>query len=132
MDEEILYTIKGLLGTDNWEAFDTQILGYINDTLLSLDQLGCLKEYYDVLDEDTTWEQIIKIPSGKDQVPASVIGAIKVLVYIRVKLLFDPPQNTQYYEKRDAELQWRIKEAYEPYTYQDINEIYKDGAYLDD
>ena len=51
MDESILLSIKSLLGlTEDYTAFDTQIIMHINSVILILKQLGVCEKAYVVKD----------------------------------------------------------------------------------
>lgn len=111
----ILDDTKVLLDAEDFTGFDNKILGFIGDALLSLYDVGCVKDTYEEIDEDTEWEHVFKIPPEKDTIPTPLLMAIKNIVYIKVKLLFDPPNNTQYLEKKADELLWRIRINYDRY-----------------
>ena len=109
MNESILSTIKKLLGvTDDYDYFDQDLLIHINSALMSLSQIGVRpsQDFY-TLDKDTTWSEYL----GYDYQENIDFGSIKSYIYLKVKLLFDPPQNSFTIEainKMITEMEWRI------------------------
>lgn len=86
MTNTILEDVKDYLPIDqSVTSFDRILIGYIDGAMLALSQMGSLKKDY-VLDEDTTWEDIIEPCSD-----VSVYAAMMEYVKMDVKLLFDPP-----------------------------------------
>lgn len=109
MNESILSTVKKLLGvTDDYDYFDQDLLIHINSALMSLSQIGvCPSQDFYTLDKDTTWSEYL----GYDYQENIDFGSIKSYIYLKVKLLFDPPQNSFTIEainKMIAEMEWRI------------------------
>lgn len=103
--ESILTSIKKLLGiTEEYEHFDVDIIMHINSVLMILTQLGVgPPEGFLIQDETSTWT---------DFVPDTMkIEAIKSYMYLKVKLLFDPPLSSavmESYNRQIRELEWRI------------------------
>jgi len=88
MNESIFTTIKTLLDvhTDD-DSFDADILTYINSALYSLRQIGVgPKEGFVVTGADQTWSEF--------STNASLIGEVKTYIQQKVRLLFDPPNNS--------------------------------------
>ena len=85
----ILTSIKKLLGPDEEDtSFDTDITIHINSALFRLNQLGVgPAEGYVVTDKSQTWSDFIG-SNRKD------LEAIKTYVYLKTRLLFDPPQSS--------------------------------------
>ena len=111
VDTDGIYnSIKLMLGMEpDYKAFDTDIIVHINTALAKLTQIGVgPKTGYelDLVDPTTSkWEDFL----GNDA--SKVLNMVKTYVYIQVKLVFDPPQNsfTQDLLKKEAEeLVWRI------------------------
>lgn len=107
--ESILTSIKKLLGIDNkYEHFDPDIIMHINSVLMILNQLGVgPDEGFSIEDERATWE---------DFVPGMDFEAVKTYIYLKVKLVFDPPQNSTVIEsikQTISELEWRLNVAAE-------------------
>ena len=103
--ESILTSIKKLLGiTEEYEHFDADVIMHINSVLMILTQLGVgPPEGFFIQDETSTWT---------DFVPDTMkIEAIKSYMYLKVKLLFDPPPSSavmESYNRQISELEWRI------------------------
>lgn len=84
MDTSILNDIKVMLGiTVDTTAFDAEIIIHINSALTSIYQLGVSETPLYIHDSATIWTSLLGI--FKD------IELVKSLVYLKVKLLFDPP-----------------------------------------
>lgn len=102
--ESILTSIKKKLGiTEEYEHFDEQIIMDINSALMILGQIGVGKEPYFITSDMETWDDFLN--NSKD------LEAAKTYVYLRVKLVFDPPQNSsvqQAYKQQADELEWRL------------------------
>lgn len=103
--KSILNSIKKLLGlTKECTDFDTDIKIHINTIIMNLDQLGVIiPKSFKVEDENQTWDEIIKDDTKLD--------SIITYVYLRVKLVFDPPLSSAVIEANKEtirELEWRI------------------------
>lgn len=103
--ESILISIKKMLGiSEDYDAFDSVIVMYINSVFSTLTQLGIgSSEGFSVLDEAETWSDFI----GDD----ATLEAVKSYTYLRVRLLFDPPLNSTVIESMNRqikELEWRL------------------------
>lgn len=117
MTNSILLTVKKLLGiSEEYHAFDIDILTNINAVFLTLNQLGIgpvlpfqLPLMMDSDDEDdpaiaTTWDDFLG-----DQ--KEHLAAVQTYVYQRVRLLFDPPTNSFLVDairKSCDEFEWRF------------------------
>ena len=104
MADSILTTTKKLLGFDaDYTEFDLDIITHINSVLFSLNQLGVgPSDGFIVEDETATWDQFI----GTDK-----IASVKSYIYIKVRLLFDPPSTSfaqASFQKQADELEWRL------------------------
>lgn len=110
MEESILNTIKKLLGitTDN-KDFDTDIIVDINSVFMILRQLGVgPEEGFKIEDDSTTWDEYI---SDEDD-----LEAVKSYIYLRVKIMFDPPLNgtvTDALNSVKDEIEWRLNLRHE-------------------
>lgn len=106
MDEpSILNSIKKLIGiTNDDHSFDTDIMIHINTVFMTLNQLGVGPPNGFKIDDDAD--------AWIDFVPDTTrIEAIKTYMYLKVKLLFDPPINSaviESYNRTINELEWRI------------------------
>lgn len=102
----ILTDIKKLLGLgEDYTAFDTDISIHINSALMAANQIGVGPATgLRIANSEATWDDL-DIPGDLD------LEAIKTWVYLKVRLVFDPPQNsfvTQAIEKQIDELTWRL------------------------
>lgn len=106
-DSSILTTIKKLLGlTEEYTAFDTDIMVHINTVFANLVQMGIGQESgFMITDKSKTWKDFLPVEN--------LIFMNQVISYINIKvrLLFDPPANGNLLEalnKNAAELEYRL------------------------
>lgn len=109
--ESILTSIKKLLGiAESYKQFDTDIIIHINSALMVLNQLGVgPSQGFSIKDETNTWSEFI--PEDRYD-----MESIKSYVYMKVRLLFDPPASSAAItsmEKLISELEFRINVAAE-------------------
>ena len=102
--ESILTSIKKLLGPEeSYDHFDTDIIIHINSALMVLNQLGVGPvEGFSISNKEAVWT---------DFVPEKNVEAVKTYVYLKVRLIFDPPQSSflvAAIEKQITELEWRL------------------------
>jgi hypothetical protein len=102
--DSILITIKKMLGLDAvYDVFDPEIIVYINTAINVLEQLGVGVDGYIVTSADNTWEEFLT--------DISKLEGVKTYIYIRVRMLFDPPANStlsKTLEDTARELEWRL------------------------
>lgn len=106
MDKSILNNVKKMLGLDeDYVAFDTDVIIHINSVFSTLSQLGIGPiEGFMIEDDIPTWDDFLITPNAN-------LSSIKTYVYLRVRLLFDPPATSfaiQAMEKQIQELEWRL------------------------
>lgn len=106
--ESILTSIKKLLGIEEeYTQFDDDIIMHINTVFLNLTQLGVGPAEGFLIEDDTaTWYDFIG--------DSNQLQAVKSYMYLKVKLLFDPPLSSSVIESMNrmiAELEWRINVA---------------------
>ena len=111
MTDSILNSIKKLLGLDaEYDVFDTDIIIHINTILSTLVQIGVGSyEHSTVTGPDETWADFL----GAD---TRNVELVKLYVYMRVRLIFDPPSSSaviEAYNKAIAEFEWRANVAVE-------------------
>lgn len=109
--ESILTSIKKLLGiAEDYKHFDTDLIIHINSVFMILAQLGVgPSESFSISDEYTVWSDFI--PEGQK------LEAVKSYMYLKVKLLFDPPLSSAVIESMNkliAEYEWRLNVAVDP------------------
>lgn len=111
MEPSILITIKKMLGLDqDYDVFDEEIKVHINSVFMYLNQLGVGPDTpFSITGDTETWPQFT--PSGDNA------NALKTYMYLRVKLIFDPP-NTSFVLKaiqdQITELEWRLNVQVDP------------------
>lgn len=114
-NNNILEDVKKSLGPmiGDTDAFDDQLLVFINSTLLTLDQLGAIKEGCSTVNEDTAWSGIVKRPPSNNNIEP-IYSAIQQYVSFKTRLLFDPPGSgaKEVFESLCDEALWRIEVAY--------------------
>lgn len=108
--ESILTSIKKLLGiAEAYEHFDPDIIMHINSVFMILNQIGVgPSEGFTIEDETSVWTDFIP--------ETSKLEAVKTYVYLKVRLLFDPPLNSTVVESINrtiSELEWRLNVAAE-------------------
>ena len=110
MEDSILTSIKKLLGiTEEYEHFDVDIIIHINSVFMILKQLGVgPPDGFSISDETSVWSDFID--------DSSDIESVKSYMYLKVKLLFDPPLSSAAMEATKqliSELEWRLTLAAE-------------------
>jgi hypothetical protein len=105
METSILDSTKKILGISaDYKAFDLDVLTHINSAFSTLNQLGVGPAAgFMIEDETVEWTDFLG--------PDPLLNSVKTYVYLRVRMLFDPP-GTSYlisaYEKQIQELEWRL------------------------
>ena len=106
MDNSILNNVKKMLGLDeSYTAFDTDVIIHVNTVFSTLSQLG--------IGPATGFMIEGKIPTWLDFFGANDpnLNAVKTYVYLRVRLLFDPPATSfaiSAMNEQIKELEWRL------------------------
>lgn len=103
--ESILTTIKKMLGiAADYTHFDTDIIVHINTVLVTLNQIGVGPETPATISSVAdTWENTLGDISN--------IESVKTYIYLKVRLLFDPPASSYVLESMNRaanELEWRL------------------------
>lgn len=129
MSDSILNSTKKALGIGaDYDAFDADILMHINSVFSTLQQLGVGPAGgFRIEDDVPTWSSYL----GEDP----RYNAVQSYVYLRVRLLFDPP-GTSYLidslKKQAEELEWRLNVAAEEIIYDNPfdpdEEVYDGGS----
>lgn len=104
MTDSILLTVKKMLGiAEEYHAFDIDIITNINSVFLTLNQLGVgPKDPYQIAGVDEVWT---------DFVDSKTVPGIQTYIYLKTRLLFDPPTNSFLVEnvnKQISELEFRM------------------------
>jgi hypothetical protein len=105
MSDSILTSTKKVLGLDeSYTAFDVDIIMHINTALMALAQLGVgPEEGLGIVDETTLW--------GRLTLGDNMLNPVKTYVYLRVRLLFDPPTSSFLLKAQEEQLrewEWRL------------------------
>lgn len=104
--ESILISIKKMLGiTKEYDHFDNDLIMHINSVFMILTQLGIgPSSGFTITGEYETWDTFL--PEGQN------LEAVKSYMYMKVRLLFDPPSSSIVMEcmnRMISELEWRLK-----------------------
>lgn len=105
MEESILNTIKTMLLGSGLEVtdFDTDLIVLINSALSNMVQFGVSDKQFQITGSTETWNQLIT--------NENILASVKEYIYIRAKLLFDPPSSSivmEAYKEIMKEDEWRI------------------------
>ena len=104
IQESVLMSIKQLLGVSQGSsAFDLEIMMDINGALTVLYQLGYGKTPRHIKDSSIKWTDIFTDDEFNDLVVN--------YIYLKVKLMFDPPQSGVLHEAMEREItefEWRL------------------------
>lgn len=109
--DSILTSIKKMLGvTEEYEHFDADIIMHINSTFMILTQLGVgPSEGFSIKDKTALWSDFIPENSN--------LESVKSYIYMKVRLLFDPPTSSAVMESMKnqiSELEWRLNVEVDP------------------
>lgn len=107
----ILTSIKKLLGiAEEYTHFDSDIIMHINSVFMILTQLGVGPEdSFTIEDDMAKWTDFL--PNG------ALLNLVKSYMYLKVKLLFDPPISSAAIESMNrivSEFEWRINAEVDP------------------
>lgn len=106
----ILSSTKQLAGmTDEYTAYDKQIIMYINSVFLVLKQLGIGPPtgFY-ITDDSYEWKDFIP---GEEPEVEFLRETVKAYMGDKVRLKFDPPSSSAHLEalkQNIAEMEWRL------------------------
>lgn len=114
MTASILNTIKKMLGlSEDYTVYDVDVITLINSALMTLQQYGVgPKQGFIVTSSEQTWGEFFAESNGKQ------LEAVKMYVYLKVKMVFDPPQTSfvmDAFKETCQETEWRLKEQMESY-----------------
>lgn len=105
MTDSILDSTKKILGLDpEYTAFDLDIITHINAVFSDLQQLGVgPEEGFAIEDASSNWNEFL--------VGNLMLNSVKTYIYLRVRLLFDPPITSYLISSLKEQLQaleWRL------------------------
>ena len=111
--ENILDSIKKLLGIDEADLnFDQELIMHINSVFMVLNQLGVGPVGgFKISSNEETWTDFVGARLD--------LESVKSYIYLKVRLLFDPPQNSFLVESINIQIQeyeWRLNVQVEPYA----------------
>jgi hypothetical protein len=114
--QSIINSIKKVSGlTEDDDSFDLDVLMHVNSIFSDLTQLGLgPDEGFEVEDASTTWDAFTD--NSKQQ------NSVKTYVYLRLRLIFDPPTTSYAIESMDKQIQkaeWRLNVEREGRLWQD-------------
>lgn len=117
MTDSILNSTKKVLGiAEDDDSFDLDILMHINTVFTTLHQLGIGPlDGFMIEDSETTWSDYLEDNTN--------LNAVKSYMYVRVKLLFDPPSTSfaiEAMQKQITEFEWRLNVYREGRVYPDV------------
>lgn len=103
--ESILTSIKKMIGLpEDYIQFDGDLIIHINSVFMALNQLGVGPAAgFTISDKSKTWTDYLGVGTN--------IEAVKSYMYLKVRLMFDPPSSSaviEAIERQRAELEWRI------------------------
>jgi hypothetical protein len=103
--DSVLTSTKKNLGIEEaYTHFDNDLIMHINSVLMILNQLGIgPTDGFGITDKNDVWSDIIG--ERKD------LEAIKTYIYLKVRLVFDPPQTGYLVESINnqcKEFEWRL------------------------
>ena len=105
LSESILLSVKKMLGLDeDYDVFDPELIIHINTVFGTLHQLGVGPEdQFRITGDSDLWSEFTTEGEQTDEV--------KTYVYLRVRLLFDPPSSSfvlSSFKEQLQELEWRL------------------------
>lgn len=104
--DSILNSIKKTLGIEeDCEDFDEELIIHINSVFIIVNQIGIPKKVDTVMidSKENKWEDFFD--------DNKIISLLKSYVYMKVRLLFDPPTNSSLLESMKSsinEYEWRL------------------------
>lgn len=106
VNSSILLSVKKMLGPSaDYDVFDPELIIYINSVFGTLHQLGVGPEEKFVITGDSElWSDFTT--EGEE------IEEVKSYMYLRVRLLFDPPSSSfvlSSFKEQIKELEWRLQ-----------------------
>lgn len=130
MEKSILQATKKTLGIDpSYTVFDHDIITHINSAFFTLSQLGVGPDSGFRIDDDSTeWDDFF--------VDEQIASAVPTYIYLKVRLLFDPPATSYLlaaYEKQIQEHEVRLSMQREEEEWADPDPPRRlEGAYYDE
>lgn len=109
--DSILISIKSQLGiSEDYDAFDNELIIHINSVLRILNQLGVGKDKFSITDSSSKWADFLGDQEAE-------LDDVKTYVYLKVRYVWDPPQvgaQMSAISEYIKELEWRINVQVDP------------------
>lgn len=104
-DDSILTSVKKMLGIpEEYEHFDMDLIIHINSVFMILTQMGVgPSNGFSISNKQTKWSEFIE--------DARLIESVKSYIYLKVRLIFDPPTSsavTEAINRSISEFEWRL------------------------
>lgn len=120
MEQSILTSTKKILGVaEDYTAFDLDILTHINSVLSTLDQLGVGPlGGGSIEDASTDWSDL--------DLPQNQLGMVRTYVYLKVRMLFDPPSTSFHINAMEAQIkecEWRLNTFREDVLLEEVESV---------
>lgn len=116
MNESILVELRKLFGgsldPESQTAFDKDIMIHANTYFANLVQMGVGAPGFILSSESQTWSDFVG-----DTYPAERLSQVKSYVFIKVRMIFDPPQSSvlmNTLKEESKELEWRLNCEVDP------------------
>lgn len=105
VSESILLSVKKMLGLDkDYDVFDPELIIHINSVFGTLHQLGVGPEdQFRITGDSEIWSEF--------DTEGEQVDEVKTYIYLRVRLLFDPPSSSfvlSSFKEQLQELEWRL------------------------
>jgi hypothetical protein len=130
LEQSILISTKKILGiSEDYTAFDLDIITHINTAFSTLTQLGIgPADGFMIDDASDLWTDFDPIDDDR------MYNSVKSYVFLRVKQLFDPPTTSyliEAYNKQIQELEWRMNVYREETGWKNPNpeRVYPEGPF---
>jgi hypothetical protein len=100
VEQSILKSTKKILGiADDYTAFDLDVITHINAAFSTLTQLGIgPPEGFMIEDDKAVWDDFIAMSDDPE------FNAAKSYVYLKVRMLFDPPTTSYLIDAMNAQI----------------------------
>jgi hypothetical protein len=126
MEQSILKSTKKVLGVGpDDDSFDLDIITHINSAFSTLNDVGIgPPDGFVIEDESGEWEAFL--PENP-----IMLSKVKTVVYLRVRLVFDPPQTSfvmDALQKQLEEAEWRLSVNREARDWEDPDPLRPDAT----
>lgn len=105
METSILTSTKKILGlAEDYTAFDLDVITHINTALSNLTDIGVGQPGFMIEDAGSDWDEFLDNTDPN-------FSNMKSYVYLKVKMLFDPPANSYLItaqQQQIEQLEWRM------------------------